>query len=146
MSIHLELDELSQPASCCSTQDLSYKERHWHSDCFHCLTCRRSIADKPFSTKDEQLLCTECYANEYSSKCHECKKTIMPGEEQKHLCFYPSESNVTYTVCVRSNVFMLRFCLGISLCVLIKQGRGKWSTRATPGTRHASPVSAASSP
>ncbi|MCI4392739.1 hypothetical protein PGIGA_G00149220 [Pangasianodon gigas] len=62
--------------------DLSYKDRHWHSDCFQCFTCRRSIADKPFSTKDEQLLCTECYANEYSSKCHECKKTIMPGSRK----------------------------------------------------------------
>lgn len=61
-------------------QDLSYKDRHWHDDCFHCFQCKRSLVDKPFSTKDEQLLCTECYSNEYSSKCHECKKTIVPGE------------------------------------------------------------------
>lgn len=61
-------------------QDLSYKDRHWHEDCFHCFQCKRSLVDKPFSTKDEQLLCTECYSNKYSSKCHECKKTIMPGE------------------------------------------------------------------
>lgn len=62
-------------------QDLSYKDRHWHEDCFKCFQCKRSLVDKPFSTKDEQLLCTECYSNEYSSKCHDCKKTIMPGTE-----------------------------------------------------------------
>ncbi|XP_041701176.2 four and a half LIM domains protein 2-like [Coregonus clupeaformis] len=66
----------------CSSRDLSYKDRHWHDDCFHCFKCSRSLVDKPFSTKDDQLLCTECYANEYSSKCHECKKTIMPGSRK----------------------------------------------------------------
>uniref|UniRef100_A0A8C5DI16 Four and a half LIM domains protein 2-like n=1 Tax=Gouania willdenowi TaxID=441366 RepID=A0A8C5DI16_GOUWI len=63
-------------------QDLSYKDRHWHEDCFKCFQCKRSLVDKPFSTKDEQLLCTECYSNEYSSKCHQCKKTIMPGSRK----------------------------------------------------------------
>ncbi|CDR00073.1 unnamed protein product [Oncorhynchus mykiss] len=69
----------------CSSRDLSYKDRHWHDDCFHCFKCSRSLVDKPFSTKDDQLLCTECYSNEYSSKCHECKKTIMPGKEMSGL-------------------------------------------------------------
>lgn len=66
-------------------QDLSYKDRHWHEDCFMCFQCKRSLVDKPFSTKDEQLLCTECYSNEYSSKCHECKKTIMPGRKESNI-------------------------------------------------------------
>ena len=66
---------------CYFKQDLSYKDRHWHEDCFACFQCKRPLVDKPFSTKDEQLLCTECYSNEYSSKCHDCKKTIMPGME-----------------------------------------------------------------
>ncbi|XP_030425609.1 four and a half LIM domains protein 2 isoform X3 [Gopherus evgoodei] len=60
-------------------QDLSYKDRHWHETCFHCFQCKNSLVDKPFAAKEEHLLCTECYSNEYSSKCNECKKTIMPG-------------------------------------------------------------------
>lgn len=72
-------DPINPPVTECP-QDLSYKDRHWHEECFHCFQCKRSLVDKPFSTKDEQLLCTECYSNEYSSKCHDCKKTIMPGE------------------------------------------------------------------
>ncbi|OCT92468.1 four and a half LIM domains protein 2 [Xenopus laevis] len=60
-------------------KDLSYKDRHWHESCFHCFQCKKSLVDKPFAAKDEHLVCTECYSNEYSSKCNECKKTIMPG-------------------------------------------------------------------
>uniref|UniRef100_A0A672RTP5 Four and a half LIM domains protein 2 n=1 Tax=Sinocyclocheilus grahami TaxID=75366 RepID=A0A672RTP5_SINGR len=74
-------EECKKPIGC-NSRDLSYKDRHWHDDCFHCFKCHRSLVDKPFSTKDEQLLCTECYSNEYSSKCFECKKTIMPGSRK----------------------------------------------------------------
>lgn len=35
--------------------------------------------EKAFAAKDDLLLCTECYANDYSSKCTTCKKTVMPG-------------------------------------------------------------------
>lgn len=62
-------------------QDLSYKDRHWHETCFHCFQCKNSLVDKPFAAKEEHLLCTDCYSNEYSSKCNECKKTIMPGKD-----------------------------------------------------------------
>ncbi|NXA11817.1 FHL2 protein, partial [Sapayoa aenigma] len=61
------------------SKDLSYKDRHWHETCFHCFQCKNSLVDKPFAAKEEHLLCTDCYSNEYSSKCNECKKTIMPG-------------------------------------------------------------------
>uniref|UniRef100_A0A8B9KD02 Four and a half LIM domains 2b n=1 Tax=Astyanax mexicanus TaxID=7994 RepID=A0A8B9KD02_ASTMX len=74
-------EECKKPI-CCNSRDLSYKDRHWHDDCFHCFKCNRSLVDKPFSTKNEELLCTECYSNEYSSKCYECKKTIMPGSRK----------------------------------------------------------------
>lgn len=60
-------------------QDLSYRERHWHSGCFLCGVCSRSLVDRPFATKADLLMCVECYSNEYSSKCHACVKTIMPG-------------------------------------------------------------------
>lgn len=63
-------------------QDLSYKDRHWHEACFQCFRCKSSLVDKPFAAKEDQLLCTDCYSHEYSSKCQECKKTIMPGRER----------------------------------------------------------------
>uniref|UniRef100_A0A5F9DRH4 Four and a half LIM domains 2 n=1 Tax=Oryctolagus cuniculus TaxID=9986 RepID=A0A5F9DRH4_RABIT len=71
-------EECGKPIGC-DCKDLSYKDRHWHEACFHCSQCRSSLVDKPFAAKEEQLLCTDCYSNEYSSKCQECKRTIMPG-------------------------------------------------------------------
>uniref|UniRef100_A0A2K5DZT1 Four and a half LIM domains 2 n=2 Tax=Platyrrhini TaxID=9479 RepID=A0A2K5DZT1_AOTNA len=71
-------EECGKPIGC-DCKDLSYKDRHWHEACFHCSQCRSSLVDKPFAAKEDQLLCTDCYSNEYSSKCQECKKTIMPG-------------------------------------------------------------------
>ncbi|KAI1885357.1 hypothetical protein AGOR_G00219310 [Albula goreensis] len=74
-------EECKKPIGC-NCRDLSYKDRHWHEECFHCFKCQCPLVDKPFSTKDEDLLCTECYSNEYSSRCYECKKTIMPGSRK----------------------------------------------------------------
>uniref|UniRef100_A0A8D1S324 Four and a half LIM domains 2 n=2 Tax=Sus scrofa TaxID=9823 RepID=A0A8D1S324_PIG len=63
----------------CDCKDLSYKDRHWHEACFHCSRCRSSLVDKPFAAKEDQVLCTDCYSQEYSSRCQECRKAIMPG-------------------------------------------------------------------
>ncbi|KAF7253773.1 Four and a half LIM domains protein 5 [Varanus komodoensis] len=66
----------------CDSQDLAYKGHHWHEVCFKCAKCHHSLVEKPFAAKDELLLCTECYSNEYSSKCFHCKRTIMPGSRK----------------------------------------------------------------
>ncbi|XP_049596889.1 four and a half LIM domains protein 5 [Syngnathus scovelli] len=78
-------------ANCCQScakpigancKDLSYKDRHWHEECFKCAKCSRSLVEKAFAAKDDLMLCTECHANDYSSKCTTCKKTIMPGSRK----------------------------------------------------------------
>uniref|UniRef100_A0A8C6WUJ5 Four and a half LIM domains 2 n=1 Tax=Neogobius melanostomus TaxID=47308 RepID=A0A8C6WUJ5_9GOBI len=74
--------EVCQKPISCTSRDLSYKDRHWHSECFLCAKCSRSLVERPFATKDELLMCTDCYSNEYSAKCHACLKTIMPGSKK----------------------------------------------------------------
>uniref|UniRef100_A0AAX7V5H7 LIM zinc-binding domain-containing protein n=1 Tax=Astatotilapia calliptera TaxID=8154 RepID=A0AAX7V5H7_ASTCA len=74
--------EVCQKLISCTSKDLSYKDRHWHSDCFLCNKCSRSLVDRPFATKNETLMCIECYSNEYSAKCHACLKNIMPGSKK----------------------------------------------------------------
>uniref|UniRef100_A0A8D0ATS8 LIM zinc-binding domain-containing protein n=1 Tax=Sander lucioperca TaxID=283035 RepID=A0A8D0ATS8_SANLU len=74
--------EVCQKVIGCTSKDLSYKGRHWHSECFLCIKCSQSLVDRPFATKDELLMCVECYSSEYSSKCHSCLKTIMPGSKK----------------------------------------------------------------
>ncbi|XP_026702055.1 four and a half LIM domains protein 5 isoform X2 [Athene cunicularia] len=74
-------EECKKPIEC-DSKDLAYKGRHWHEGCFKCAKCSRSLVEKPFAAKDEVLLCTECYSDEYSSKCFHCQKTIMPGSRK----------------------------------------------------------------
>lgn len=86
-------------------QDLSFKERHWHSQCFLCFKCSRSLVDRPFATKDDMLMCVECYSNEYSAKCHACMKTIMPGRAAQKHC-----TNAAKTVHEALKVFLAGLC------------------------------------
>ena len=62
-------------------QELFYEDRHYHEHCFRCFRCDRSLADEPFTSQEEALLCNDCYCNEFSSKCVACDKTVMPGTQ-----------------------------------------------------------------
>lgn len=70
-------------------QELFYEDRHYHEHCFRCFRCDRSLADEPFTSQDEALLCNDCYCNEFSSKCVACDKIVMPGEGlQEHIWLF----------------------------------------------------------
>uniref|UniRef100_A0A3P9MIY2 Four and a half LIM domains protein 3 n=1 Tax=Oryzias latipes TaxID=8090 RepID=A0A3P9MIY2_ORYLA len=60
-------------------RELFYEDRHYHEHCFRCFRCDRSLADEPFTSQDNALLCNDCYCNEFSSKCVACDKIVMPG-------------------------------------------------------------------
>lgn len=68
---------------CC--QELFYEDRHYHEHCFRCFRCDRSLADEPFTSQDDALLCNDCYCNEFSSKCVACDKIVMPGRWKKKM-------------------------------------------------------------
>ncbi|XP_026522284.1 four and a half LIM domains protein 5 [Notechis scutatus] len=80
----------------CDSKDLAYKGCHWHETCFKCAQCHHSLVEKPFAAKDERLLCTTCYSNEYSSKCFHCKRTIMPGKITGSWRWVVTNGGVTY--------------------------------------------------
>ncbi|CAL8249058.1 unnamed protein product [Lota lota] len=63
-------------------RELFYEDRHYHEHCFRCFRCDRSLADEPFTSQEEALLCNDCYCNEFSSKCVACDKTVMPGSRK----------------------------------------------------------------
>ncbi|XP_075907033.1 four and a half LIM domains protein 3 isoform X2 [Nelusetta ayraudi] len=60
-------------------RELFYEDRHYHEHCFRCFRCDRSLADEPFTSQEDALLCNDCYCNEFSSKCVACDKIVMPG-------------------------------------------------------------------
>ncbi|XP_038822729.1 four and a half LIM domains protein 3-like isoform X2 [Salvelinus namaycush] len=65
-----------------NARELFYEDRHYHEHCFRCFRCDRSLADEPFTSQEEALLCNDCYRNEFSSKCVACDKTVMPGSKK----------------------------------------------------------------
>ncbi|MEQ2191548.1 Four and a half LIM domains protein 3, partial [Xenoophorus captivus] len=67
--------------------ELFYEDRHYHEHCFRCFRCDRSLADEPFTSQDDALLCNDCYCNEFSSKCVACDKIVMPGKRE-NICNY----------------------------------------------------------
>lgn len=64
-------------------QELFYENRHYHAHCFRCFRCDRSLADEPFTSQGDALVCSDCYCNEFSSKCVACSKSVMPGSESE---------------------------------------------------------------
>lgn len=78
-------------------QELFYEDRHYHEHCFRCFRCDRSLADEPFTSQDEALLCNDCYCNEFSSKCVACDKIVMPGEGlQQHIWLFKDHCGFRY--------------------------------------------------
>ncbi|XP_077371400.1 four and a half LIM domains protein 2-like [Festucalex cinctus] len=66
----------------CTSKDVSFKGLHWHGECFLCIRCSQSLVDQAFATRDDMLMCSTCYSNEFAAKCHECMTIIMPGSKK----------------------------------------------------------------
>ncbi len=62
-------------------QELFYEDKYYHAHCFRCFRCDRSLADEPFTSRGDALVCSDCFCNEFSSKCAACDKTVMPGSD-----------------------------------------------------------------
>uniref|UniRef100_A0A8D3EGF1 Four and a half LIM domains 5 n=1 Tax=Scophthalmus maximus TaxID=52904 RepID=A0A8D3EGF1_SCOMX len=147
----------------CNCKDLSYKDRHWHDQCFKCAKCSRSLVEKAFAAKDDLLLCTECYANDYSSKCSTCSKTIMPGSRKMeykgnswhetcflcHRCqqpigtksFIPKDTGYFCVPC-----FEKQFAYQCCACKKVWQGPSTSRLRSASGTASVSPACSAPCP
>lgn len=97
-------------SSYCPPQELYYEDRHYHEHCFRCFRCDRSLADEPFTCQDEELLCNDCYCNEFSSKCIACEKTVMPGRSRRALWFASSPIAWGCRVQCQGSKRQLNFC------------------------------------
>ncbi|XP_061899765.1 four and a half LIM domains protein 2-like [Entelurus aequoreus] len=65
-----------------TSKDVTFKDLHWHDDCFTCSKCSHPLVNQPFVTKDDMLVCTACYRNQFSAKCSACLRTILPGSKK----------------------------------------------------------------
>ncbi|XP_022708439.1 four and a half LIM domains protein 2-like isoform X1 [Varroa jacobsoni] len=74
-------DECSKPIGI-DSKDLSYKEKHWHEQCFLCAKCRVSLVDKPFGSKAEKVYCAGCYDAAFASRCDGCSEVFRAGTKK----------------------------------------------------------------
>lgn len=71
-------DECSKPIGI-DSKDLSYKEKHWHEDCFLCNMCKISLVDKPFGSKNDRIFCSNCYDQAFATRCDGCNEIFRAG-------------------------------------------------------------------
>ena len=69
------------------SKDMSYKDLHWHEDCFKCRKCKISLVDKPFAAKNALIFCAGCYDAEFASRCDACGDTFRPGKDDFSLLY-----------------------------------------------------------
>ncbi|XP_071314610.1 four and a half LIM domains protein 1a isoform X1 [Trachinotus anak] len=55
---------------------ISYQDQPWHSECFVCRTCRKSLAGTRFTSHENNVYCVDCYKTDVAKKCHGCKNPI----------------------------------------------------------------------
>ena len=58
---------------------MSYKDLHWHEECFKCRKCKVSLVEKPFAAKNALIFCANCYDEEFATRCDACGDTFRPG-------------------------------------------------------------------
>uniref|UniRef100_A0A7E4UY03 Four and a half LIM domains protein 2 n=1 Tax=Panagrellus redivivus TaxID=6233 RepID=A0A7E4UY03_PANRE len=71
-------DECTKPIGI-DSKDLSYKDKHWHEDCFLCNMCKISLVDKPFGSKNDRIFCSNCYDNAFATRCDGCNEIFRAG-------------------------------------------------------------------
>uniref|UniRef100_A0A0N4ZNF6 Non-specific serine/threonine protein kinase n=1 Tax=Parastrongyloides trichosuri TaxID=131310 RepID=A0A0N4ZNF6_PARTI len=73
-----QCDECGKPIGI-DSKDLSYKDTHWHPDCFKCKICKISLVDKPFGSKNDSIFCSNCYDNAFATRCDGCNEIFRAG-------------------------------------------------------------------
>lgn len=55
---------------------ITYKEQPWHSECFVCGKCRKSLAGAQFTSHENHVYCVTCFKSDVAKKCNGCKNPI----------------------------------------------------------------------
>ncbi|XP_031351586.1 actin-binding LIM protein 3 isoform X2 [Photinus pyralis] len=95
----------------CSGEVLRVQDKYFHTHCFKCKKCSKSLAQGGFFQKDGTYFCTNCYQNTFGTKCATCQEYVEGevvtalGKTYHQKCFkcarccqpFPSGEKVTYT-------------------------------------------------
>ncbi|XP_013401172.1 four and a half LIM domains protein 3 isoform X2 [Lingula anatina] len=56
-----------------------YKGKQWHEHCFCCLCCKQPIGNKSFIPRGDDVVCTQCYEDQFAMRCMKCQGAINKG-------------------------------------------------------------------
>uniref|UniRef100_G3PYX9 Four and a half LIM domains 1a n=1 Tax=Gasterosteus aculeatus TaxID=69293 RepID=G3PYX9_GASAC len=56
------------------SQNVEYKSKVWHEECFTCFDCKQPIRSQSFLTKGEDIYCAPCHDKKFAKKCFHCKQ------------------------------------------------------------------------
>nr|XP_027234715.1 actin-binding LIM protein 1-like isoform X1 [Penaeus vannamei] len=95
----------------CSGEVLRVQEKYFHISCFKCNSCKKSLAQGGFFTREKDYYCTECYQKNFGQRCATCGLFVEGevvsalGNTYHQKCFtcarcrqpFPTGERVTYT-------------------------------------------------
>ena len=93
-------EDCIQPVSQCfackegilpTTEYLQHESRTWHTNCFACVSCKKSLIGEGFQEYTGSLLCMDCYVQKVSKKCYKCHKPITSKGVQFNLSLFHPE-------------------------------------------------------
>lgn len=63
-----------RPGHFVGTKKMEYKGHQWHDKCFCCCTCKNPIGTRSFIPRDNDIYCTTCYEEKFSTRCIKCNQ------------------------------------------------------------------------
>jgi hypothetical protein len=107
--------------------------KHFHSECFRCVECSKSLDGLPFAVNDEQTYCMEDYKRLYVPICFRCKQLIRPSNVYGQIVSVVSISRDYHIDCYRCYSCDLqltndehRRCYPIGDTLLCRQCNFRW--------------------
>ncbi|XP_060741678.1 four and a half LIM domains protein 1a isoform X1 [Tachysurus vachellii] len=61
------------------SQNVEYKHKVWHEECFICFECKQPIRSQSFLTKGDEFYCGACHEKKFAKNCARCKEPITSG-------------------------------------------------------------------
>ena len=67
---------------------LTYQNQPWHRSCFNCFYCKSSLIGKSFTSREDNIVCTDCVSKLFSKQCEHCSQIIKGLTVFSFLCFH----------------------------------------------------------
>lgn len=63
------------------SQNVEYKHKVWHEECFICFECKQPIRSQSFLTKGDEFYCGACHEKKFAKNCARCKEVTAASKE-----------------------------------------------------------------